>query len=232
MSQEARYRIIGTTMPAVVVYPRAGETFFTESGGMAWMSWNIEMKTSTGGGLGKGLARMFTGESLFITDYTCTTGVGQIAFASSFPGRIIPLELGPGQSMICQKKSFLAAEKSVTLSIAFHQKLGAGFFGGEGFIMQRMTGPGLAFAEIDGDVEEVYLEEGNYLKVDPGHVALMDVSVNFSIERVKGFANIFFGGEGLFLATVRGPGKVWLQTMPIQNVARTIYPYLPIPKGD
>ena len=227
------YQIVGTTLQAVILQVEPGQTVFSETGGMAWMSGNVVMNTNTGGGgglggmLGSMVKRAVSGESLFIVDYTVQGGRGLIAFASEFPGKIIPLNLAPGQQMVCQKDSFMVAEKSVTMDIHFRRKLGAGLFGGEGFILQRLTGPGLAFVELDGEVVEYTLEPGQVMKVDTGHVAMFEPTVQFDVEMVRGFRNVLFGGEGLFLATLRGPGRIWLQTMPIVNVAKKIAEYLP-----
>jgi uncharacterized protein (TIGR00266 family) len=226
-----RYQIIGEDFPVLTVELAPGQTIFTESGAMAWMSGNVEMTASSGGGLGKMFGRMLAGESLFITDFRCAGGSGIVAFAADFPGKIIPLALAPGQSLIAQKDAFLCAEKSVELAVHFRRRLGAGLVGGEGFVMQRLTGPGLAFLSIDGTVVEYTLAEGQLLKVDTGHVAALDPTVSFDIERVKGFANALFGGEGLFLATLRGPGRVWLQSMPVMNLAGRLAGYLPTSGG-
>jgi uncharacterized protein (TIGR00266 family) len=227
------YQIVGTVLQAVIVQIEPGQTIFSESGGMAWMSGNVVMNTTTGGGGGLGgmlggmVKRAVSGESLFIVDYSVTGGRGLVAFASEFPGKIIPLSLAPGQQMICQKDAFMCAEKSVSLDIQFRRKLGAGLFGGEGFVLQKLTGPGLAFVELDGEIVEYTLEPGQVLKVDTGHVAMFEPTVQFDVEMIRGFKNVLFGGEGLFLATLRGPGRVWLQTMPIVNVAKKIAEYLP-----
>ncbi|MFZ6026320.1 MAG: TIGR00266 family protein [Chloroflexota bacterium] len=222
------YKIIGTTLQAVVMELDPGETVYSESGGMAWMTANIDMKTSgRGGGIGGALARAVSGESLFLVEYTSQRGKGMIAFASDFPGKIVPLHLAAGQEMICQKTAFLCAEKTAGLSIHFRKRLGAGLFGGEGFILQKISGPGVAFVCLDGEIMEYTLGPNQVLKVDTGHVAMYEPSVSFDIEMVKGLTNIFFGGEGLFLATLRGPGRVWLQTMPTSNLAKAIMPYLP-----
>ena len=222
------YKIIGTTLQVVVLELDPGETVYSESGGMAWMTANIDMKTSgRGGGIGGALKRAVSGESLFLVDYTSTNGKGMVAFASDFPGKIVPLQLGSGQELICQKTAFLCAEKTVGLDIHFRRRLGAGLFGGEGFILQKLTGPGVAFVCLDGEIVEYTLGPNQVLKVDTGHVAMYEPTVNFDIEMVKGFTNILFGGEGLFLATLHGPGRVWLQTMPTSNLARAIMPYLP-----
>src|SRR5262245_49174794 len=222
------YKVIGTTLQAVVLELDPGETVYSESGGMAWMSGNILMQTSgRGGGLGGMFKRAISGESLFLVEYTSQGGKGIVAFASDFPGKIVPVNLGPGQQMIAQRQAFLCAEKTVTLDIHFRRKLGAGFFGGEGFVMQRLTGPGIAFVCLDGEIMEYTLGPDQVLKVDTGHVAMLEPTVSFDIEMMRGFRNILFGGEGLFLATLRGPGRVWLQTMPTMNLAKAIAEYLP-----
>ena len=221
------YEIQGGAMPVVICKLQPGESIFTESGGMGWMSSNIDMSTNMEGGLFGGLARKFSGESMFMATYTCTGGVGTIAFPSSFPGSILDFDLKQGETLICQKKAFLCAERSVKLEVHFRQKLGSGFFGGEGFIMQKVTGPGKVFLEVDGSVIKQTLQYGEVLKVDPGHIAAFTPAVSFEITMVKGFKNVFFGGEGLFLAQLKGPGDVWLQTIPMQNVARSLIPFIP-----
>jgi uncharacterized protein (TIGR00266 family) len=223
------YKIIGTTLQAVILELDPGETVYSESGGMAWMTGNIAMKTSgRGGGIGGILKRAVSGESLFLVEFTSENGKGQVAFASDFPGKIVPISLTQGQTLIAQKSAFLCAEKTVGLDIHFRKRLGAGLFGGEGFIMQKLTGPGVAFVCLDGEIVEYTLEPNQVLKADTGHVAMYEPTVTFDVEMVKGFSNILFGGEGLFLATLRGPGRVWLQTMPTMNLAEAIAPYMPI----
>jgi uncharacterized protein (TIGR00266 family) len=222
-----RYKVIGTTLQAVVIELPPNQEIYSERGGMSWMSGNIAMQTNMEGGIGGAFKRVFSGESIFMVSFTAQGGSGLIGFSSEFPGKIIPLNLGPGQQMICQKDAFMVAERSVQLDIHFRRKLGAGLFGGEGFVMQRLTGPGLAFVELDGEIIEYTLSEGQTLKVDTGHVAMLEPTVQFDIEMVRGFKNILFGGEGLFLTTLRGPGRVWLQTMPMINLARKIAQYLP-----
>ncbi len=221
------YQIRGTTMQTVDIQLQPGETMYTESGGMAWMSDNINMATGMKGGLMKALGRSLAGESMFLVDYTCESGQGLVTFASEFPGKIIPLSLEAGESMICQKDGFMCAEKSVTLEMHFRKRLGSGLFGGEGFILQKLTGPGTAFVEIAGEVTEYDLEPNQALRVDTGHLAMYQPTVDFDIITVKGVKNILFGGEGLFLAHVKGPGKVWLQSMPIVNLAGKLRQYLP-----
>ena len=222
------YQIQGTVMQTLDIILGQGESIFTESGGMAWMRGNISMDTGARGGLMSGLGRMMAGESLFLTTYTCQGPKGLLAFTPEVPGKVLAFNLASGQSLICQKDSFMCAQDSVQLEIHFRKKLGAGFFGGEGFIMQKVTGPGMVFVEIPGEVREVTLGAGEVMRVDPGHIALFDRSIEYDITRVKGMKNILFSGEGLFLATVKGPGKVWLQSLPIANMAAKLARYMPI----
>jgi uncharacterized protein (TIGR00266 family) len=222
-----RYEINGTVLPSVDVWLEAGESVFTESGGMAWMKGDIRMETNTKGGLLQGLGRSLAGESLFMTTYTCERNVGMVTFTPESPGRILAFELAAGQSLICQKDAFMAAQEGVHVEIHFRKRLGAGFFGGEGFILQKITGPGLMFVEIAGDVREYNLQSGEVLKVDPGHIGLYEPTVDYDITTVKGLTNILFSGEGLFLATLRGPGKVWLQSMPLSNLVAKIRQNMP-----
>jgi uncharacterized protein (TIGR00266 family) len=222
-----RYKILGTTMQAVVLEVPQGQRVFSERGGMSWMSANVQMQTNMEGGLGGAFKRMFSGESIFMVEFQSTGGTAVIGFSAEFPGKIVPLNLGTGQQVICQKDAFMCAERSVQLDIHFKRKLGAGFFGGEGFIMQRLTGPGLAFVELDGEIVEYTLEANQMLKVDTGHVAMFEPTVSMDIEMMRGFKNVLFGGEGLFLTTLRGPGRVWLQTMPAMNLAKKIAQYMP-----
>lgn len=227
------YKVIGTTLQAVILELDPGETVYSESGGMAWMSGNISMHTSgRGGGLGGVLKRAISGESLFLVEYTSQNGKGMVAFASDFPGKIVPVNLAEGQQLIAQREAFLCAEKTVGLDIHFRRRLGVGLFGGEGFVLQKLTGPGVAFVCLDGEIMEYTLGPNEILKVDTGHVAMYEPTVSFDIEMVKGFSNILFGGEGLFLAVLRGPGRVWLQTMPVQNLAKAIMPYIPKPSSS
>ena len=225
-----RYEIKGGSFPVVICNLENGEKMITEKGSMAWMSPNMQMET-IGGGLGKMFSKAFSGESMFQNHYTARGGNGMIAFASSFPGEIKALEIAPGKEMIVQKSSFLASEAGVNLSIHFQKKLGAGFFGGEGFIMQRLSGRGIAFVEIDGELMEYELKPGQQLIVDSGNVAGFEATVQMDIQMVSGAKNVFFGGEGLFNTVLTGPGRVWLQTMPISNVASAIRPYIPTGKN-
>jgi uncharacterized protein (TIGR00266 family) len=221
------YEIKGTDMPMLEIQIRQGEAIYTESGGMAWMSEGIDMQTSGRGGLGKMLGRALAGESLFLTTYTCQAAQATIVFTPEFPGAIIPLPLQAGHTIIAQKDAFMCAEDDVQMEMHFRKRLGAGLFGGEGFILQKLTGPGMAFVEIAGEVQQYQLEAGQRMKVDPGHIAMFEPTVDYDIEMVRGVTNIFFGGEGLFLATLTGPGRVWLQTMPLANLAASIRRYIP-----
>lgn len=222
-----KYEIKGGELPVVICYLENGETMITERGSMSWMSPNMKMETTSNGGIGKALGRMFAGEALFQNRYTAEDGNGLIAFATSFPGEIRPWEIGPGSEVIVQKSGFLAAESGVELSVFFQKKLGAGFFGGEGFIMQRLSGHGTAFLEFDGSVVEYNLQPGQQVVVDTGYLAAMDATCRMEIKSVPGLKNMVFGGEGIFNTVITGPGRVWLQTMPISNVAAAIARLLP-----
>ena len=220
------YKIIGEPMPVVTCNLEAGETMITERGSMVWMTPNMKMETKAGG-LGKALGRMFSGESLFQNKYTAEGSQGMIAFASSFPGAIRVVEITPDHPIVCQKSAFLAATSGVELSIFFQKKVGAGFFGGEGFIMQKLSGNGIAFLEIDGSAVEYELAAGQQMIVDTGNLALMDETCKMDIQTVKGVKNVLFGGEGLFNTVVTGPGKITLQTMPMSNFVATVAAQMP-----
>ncbi len=222
-----QYQLRGETLPVVICSLDQGESMITEGGGMSWMSPNMRMETTTNGGVGKAIGRMFSGEKMFQNVYTAEGGPGMIAFASSFPGSIRPFQITPGNDLIFQKSAFLAGEAGIQLSVHFNKKVGAGFFGGEGFILQRVSGNGIAFAEFDGHVVEYELQEGQQLIVDTGHLAAMTATCNMDIVSVPGVKNVLFGGEGLFNTVITGPGHVWLQTMPISNVAGVLRPYMP-----
>ena len=222
-----KYEIKGGELPVVICYLEDGETVITERGSMSWMSPNMKMETSSNGGIGKALGRMFAGEALFQNRYTATGGKGMIAFASSFPGQIRMWEVGPGNEVIVQKSGFLAAEEGVDLSIFFQKKLGAGFFGGEGFIMQKLSGRGTAFLEFDGHVVEYNFQPGQQIVVDTGYLAAMDATCQMDIKTVPGLKNMVFGGEGIFNTIITGPGRVWLQTMPLSGVAAEILKFMP-----
>ena len=222
-----RYEIKGETLPVVICYLEDGEVMITERGSMSWMSPNMKMETTSNGGVGKALGRMFAGEAIFQNRYTATGANGMIAFASSFPGQIRAWDISPGNEVIVQKSGFLAAESSVELSVFFQKKLGVGFFGGEGFIMQRLSGQGTAFLEFDGHVVEYNLQPGQQIGVDTGYLAAMDATCSMEIKTVPGLKNMLFGGEGVFNTVITGPGRVWLQTMPISNVAGEILRFMP-----
>lgn len=224
-----RYEIKGGAFPVVVCDLHDGERMITERGSMVWMTPNMKMETR-GSGIGKMFSKMFSGESMFQNIYTAQ-GDGMITFGSSFPGKILALDIRPGQEMILQKKAFLASESGVELSIHFSKKLGTGLFGGEGFIMQRLSGSGTAFAEIDGDLVEYELNAGEQLVVDTGNVAGFTSDVKMAIHEVPGLKNKLLGGEGLFNTVLTGPGKVWLQTMPISGIAAALLPYIPTGNG-
>ena len=227
-----RYKIEGESLPVVICYPEAGQTLQSEAGAMSWMSPNIKMDTNSGGDFKKALGRMFAGESLFLNEFTPQNGTGTIAFASSFPGSIIPYQVSNGNGIIVQKHSFLAMEKGLDLSIYFQKKLGKGFFSGEGFIMNKISGNGLVFIEIDGYCKEYTLAENESIIVDTGYLAAMSETCTMDIEAVQGAKNIFLGGMGLFHTKVTGPGKVYLQTMPIIKTAKAIEPYLTLPTAE
>ena len=223
-----KYEIEGGNLPVVICYPEQGQTLCTEKGAMSWMSPNMKMDTNAGGGIGKMFGRLFSGESLFMNEYTPEYGNGMIAFASSFPGSIIPYQVTPGNGIIVQKRGFLAMEKGLELSVYFQKRLGRGLFGGEGFIMQRISGNGMVFLEIDGHCKEYTLAHGESIIVDTGYLAAMSESCTMEIQTVKGVKNVFLGGEGLFLTRVTGPGKVYIQSMPISHMAEALQPYIQI----
>lgn len=224
-----RYEIKGGSFPVVECQLENGEQMITERGSMVWMGPNIQMETK-GGGLGRMFSKVLSGESMFHNIYTAR-GKGMIAFGSSFPGQIKPVQIGRGQEMIVQKSAFLAAQSGVDISIHFSKKVGVGLFGGEGFIMQRLSGNGIAFVEIDGELIEYELQAGQQIVVDTGNVAGFTPGVQMEIRQVPGMKNMLLGGEGIFNTVLTGPGRVWLQTMPISNVAMSIRPYIPTGNG-
>jgi uncharacterized protein (TIGR00266 family) len=222
-----KYRINGTTMQALDVLLQQGEALVTETGGMAWYKGQVDMKTNMPGGLMGGLGRALSGESVFMTTYTAVSDQVVITFTPEAPGSIVPMELAPGQVIIAQRDAFMCGQQGIEIAIQFKQRLGTGLFGGEGFILQKITGPGVAFFEIDGETVETELAQGEMLRIDPGHIAMFEQTVQHQIERIKGVSNVLFGGEGLFLATLTGPGKVWLQTMPLSNLVAKIASQIP-----
>ena len=220
-----QYSIEGEPLPVVICQLSDGETMITERGAMSWMSPNMRMET-VGGGLGKMFGRAFSGESMFQNHYTAV-GNGLIAFASSFPGSIKAFEITPGNELICQKSAFLASTAGVELSIFFNKKVGSGLFGGEGFIMQKLSGNGLAFVEFDGYIKEYVLQPGQSMVLDTGYLAAMTNTCTMEIQSVPGLKNKFFGGEGFFNTVVTGPGRIWIQSMPISAMAGSLMSFLP-----
>ena len=224
-----KFRMVGTTVPAIeVFFEQAGEEMITQSGGMSWMSDGISMTTDTNGGVLAGLGRMFAGESLFMARYRAMRPGATIAFASTVPGSIIPVKMKDHPNgLICQKGSFLCSQSSVNLEVTFSKKFSSGLFGGEGFILEKLSGSGTAFLEVDGDVVEKDLQPGEILKVDTGNVVAFQNGMAYEIETVSGFKNVLFGGEGLFLTRITGPGKVILQTQNRKDFAGVLSRYIP-----
>ncbi len=221
------YNISGNPMPVVEFNLDKGESIYSQSGGMTWMSESVSMKTNMEGGFMKGIGRMFGGESLFIVTFTAQEENSKIAFASTMPGEIHKLDISPSREYIIQKQAFLCAEPTVQLSTYWQKKFSAGLFGGEGFIMQKVSGSGSVFLELSGSIVEMNLAAGEKIKVDTSHVAYFESTCGYDVETVKGFKNVLFGGEGLFLTVLTGPGKVYLQTMTIHDLAQKIIPYIP-----
>lgn len=203
-----------------------GETVTSESGRLVFMSDNIKMDTTAKGGIWAGVKRAFAGESFFLTQFTAQ-GKGLIGFGSEFPGKIIPLQLKPGEEIIAQKDAFICSEESVHFDATWTKKIGAGVLGGEGLVLLKIVGPGLTFFNVGGEVSKIDLKKGEKIRVDTGNLAMFDASVTYDVERVKGVKNIIFGGEGLFLATCTGPGRVWVQSMPVNELAAKLSEYMP-----
>lgn len=222
-----QYEIKGGNLPVVICSLTAGEKMVTESGGMSWMSSNMRMETTSNGGVGAALGRMFAGEGIFQNIYTAENGSGKIAFSSKFPGSIMPVPISPNNEFIVQKSGFLASEIGVNLSIHLNKNIGSGLFGGEGFILQKLSGSGMAFIEIDGSCEVYKLQAGQQIIVDTGHLAGVSATCQIDVQMVGGMKNTFLGGEGIFHTVVTGPGKVYLQTMPMSNFVSTISRHLP-----
>ena len=225
------HKIIGTTMPVVEITLQPGESIVSESGELSWISSSIQIATSTKvgapqGGFGR-LKRMLGGGGLFMSEYSAQGGPGIVAFATKLPGQIFPVETQPGRGYMVHRHGFLCATPGVEVSVGFQQSLGAGIFGGDGFMLQKITGQATTFVELDGEVIPYDLAAGEVLRVHPGHVGLFEEGVGFSITTVPGLKNKLFGGDGLFLAALSGPGKVWLQSLPLPNLAHAIEPYLP-----
>lgn len=226
-----KYHLMGTVQQTAVVELQPSQIVFSDAGAMSWMTATVNMNAHSGGGLGGMFKRAVSGASLFLIDFTAQGGPGQVAFTTDFPGKVLAFDLDAGQTVIMHKHAFICAEKSVTLDISFTRKLSAGLFGGEGFVLQRLTGPGLVLAELDGDAIEYHLQPNQVMKVEPGHVAMFEASVTFDIEMIKGLNNILMGGEGLFLATLKGPGRIWLHSMTVSKMAHRIAEHIPAKAG-
>jgi len=222
-----KYRIVGNNLQMVIIDMEKGERVYAEAGSMVYMSPNMKMEAKARGGLLKGIGRKLAGETFFLTEFTPENGNGYVSFAGNAPGTIIPIEIESGREFIVQKDAFLCAEDGVELSITFQKRLGSMFFGGEGFILEKLSGKGMAFIHACGDMVEIDLKEGESVRVDTGSVVGWDAGVDYTIQMVKGIKTIFFGGEGLFLTTLKGPGKVILQSMTLHNLAMALQPYLP-----
>ncbi len=224
-------RIIGTTLPVLELQLASGESIVAVSGELSWMTQSIELHTSTstgvgGGGLGGLFKRVAGGGSLFMTRYTAQGAPGMVAFATKMPGQILPVDLGHGGDYLIHRHGFVCGTEGVELSVGFQQSLGAGIFGGDGFLLQKVSGAGRAWIELDGEVVPYTLAPGETLRVHPGHVGMFDESINFGITRIRGIRNMLFGGDGIFLAALTGPGRVWLQSLPLSNLAHALSPYL------
>lgn len=226
-----KYHILGTVQQILITELQPGQLVFSDAGAMSWITSTASMSTKAAGGLGGMLKRAVSGASAFIIDFSVAGGPGQVAFSTDFPGKVLPIELPAGQSVILHKHAFLCAEKSATLDVFFTRKLGTGFMGGEGFILQKLTGPGMVFAELDGDAVEYRLAAGEVMKVEPGHVAMFEGTVSFDIEMIKGMTNILLGGEGVFLAKLTGPGRIWLHSMTVSKMAHRLVEYMPAKSG-
>jgi uncharacterized protein (TIGR00266 family) len=222
-------RIIGTTLPVLELQMASGESVVAVSGELSWMSQSIDLQTTTGmggGGLGGLFKRVAGGGSLFMTKYTARGAPGLLAFATKMPGHILPVEISPGNDYLIHRHGFLCGTEGVAVSVGFQQSLGAGIFGGDGFLLQKLTGSGQAWVELDGEVIPYTLAAGETLRVHPGHVGMFDASVRFGITRIQGIRNMLFGGDGIFLAALTGPGRIWLQSLPLSNLAHALSPYL------
>jgi uncharacterized protein (TIGR00266 family) len=224
------HRIIGTTLPVLELQLANGESVVAVSGELSWMSQTIDLQTTTGigggGGLGGLFKRVVGGGSIFMTQYTAQGGPGLLAFATKMPGHILPVEVGPGGDYMVHRHGFLCGTAGVELGVGFQQSLGAGIFGGDGFLLQKISGSGQAWVELDGEVVPYTLAAGETLRVHPGHVGMFDASVSFGITRIQGIRNMLFGGDGIFLAALTGPGRIWLQSLPLSNLAHALSPYL------
>src|ERR1700761_3758786 len=223
-------RIVGTTMPVLEALLQPGESLISEAGELSWMTQTIAMTTHTqlggGGGFFGAIKRMAGGGTLFMTEYTAQGYPGEVAFCTKIPGHILPIEVTPGHEYMIHRHGFLCATPQIQLGVGFQQSLGAGVFGGSGFLLQKLTGYGTAWLELSGETVVRDLQPGETLRVHPGHVGAFQASVSFQITRVPGIKNLLFGGDGIFLAALTGPGRVWLQTLPLANLAHALQPYM------
>lgn len=226
-----RYDLQGTTMQILNVELDQNEAMVSESGRLIYMSDNVKMDTKMEGGFWSAVKRKFAGESFFLVNFISQKGKGVVSFGSEFPGKIIPLEISEGEELIAQKDAFLCSEKSVTFDATWTRKIGAGILGGEGLILIKIKGPGTAFFNVGGEVTKIDLRPGQKIRVDTGNLAMFDSSVDYSVERIKGVKNMIWGGEGLFLATCTGPGRVWVQSLPVNELAGKLAEYLPNQHG-
>src|SRR5579875_2311609 len=228
-------RMQGTTMPVLELLLGPNESVISEAGELSWMSSSIQLTTHTqmagGGGIFGAFKRVIGGGTLFMTEYRAIGAAGEVAFATKVPGHIVPVEVGPGHEYLIHRHGFLCATPQIQLSVGFQQSLGAGIFGGDGFLLQKVTGYGTAWLELSGEVVVKDLQPGETLRVHPGHVGAFQGSVGFNITRIQGIRNMFFGGDGIFLAALTGPGRVWLQTLPLANMAHALEPYLSRDEG-
>ncbi len=228
---KVKHRIVGTVMPALEIELQPGQSVVSHSGELSWMTSSISMSTTTKGAGGSGvfraIKRVASGGGLFLSKYTAEQAPGVVAFATKMPGEIRPVAIGAGREYLVHRQGFLAAEEGVNLDIGFQERFGAGVFGGTGFILQHLSGEGTAWIELSGELVEYHLQPGENLRVHPGHVGLYDASISMQIVKIPGVRNMLFGAETIFLASLTGPGMVWLQTLPLANLAHSIEPYLP-----
>ena len=226
-----KYHILGTVQQTLVVELQPNQVVYSDAGAMSWMTSTVDMNTKSGGGLGGMLKRAVSGATVFIIDFSATGATGQVSFSTDFPGKVCRSSWTPGSRSSCTSTPSCAPRRASDLDVFFTRKLGAGLFGGEGFILQKLTGPGMTFAELDGDAVEYNLKAGEVMRVEPGHVAMFESSVSFDIQMVKGIANILAGGEGLFLATLTGPGRIWLHSMTVSKMAHRLMEFMPAKSG-
>ena len=232
MNENIKYEVKGGNLPFLKLFLNKGDAVICEAGSMSWRTSGLQMDTTSNGGAGKVFSRLFSGERLFQNKYTALEDNQELTFSSSFPGDILAFDIDANHEVICQKTAFLASTEGVELSIHFNKKIGSGLFGGEGFIMQKMSGKGKAFIEVDGAIDERTLKEGEKFIISTGHLVMMDSTCSIDVETVKGLKNIFLGGQGLFNTVITGPGRVVMQSMPIAKTANKINQYIPHTSSD